>query len=44
MAFALSGQNLAFVEDLHINESALETAEDLKKALVTIFTNLHLGR
>ena len=33
MAFALSGRNLAFIEDLHINESSIETAEDMTKAL-----------
>jgi hypothetical protein len=33
MAFALSGRNLAFIEDLHINESAIATPQDLQKAL-----------
>lgn len=33
MAFALSGRNLAFIEDLYINETAIETPADLQRAL-----------
>ena len=33
VAFALSGRNMAFIEDLDINEAEIKTPEELQKAI-----------
>ena len=33
MALAINGQNMAFIEDLNINETSIKTGEDWNKAI-----------